>query len=965
MAALAFALVPVYAGTRPATHEGQGEDGIVAYPANYDVRWQLAEERAGKVGVPHEQVEAEAALSARVPGFVVHRDEVSKLPTMLVSSRPGERLSARSSRDPESAARQFIARNRNLYGLGKEELASLRQLYVSEPEGGATIVRFAQDVDGIPVFGAELAVVMDAAHRVVGTGGTVYPDAGAGLQKAGWTWSFEDAVAQAARDLSGRDFAPLDFQARQPDDRGYVWLSYLPDLQPGASRVFEIDPRARRVLFPIAAGETIPAYYVELLFEHDSVGRGAGFSLVIGADDGHVLFRKNLVSDVAFTYRMFADPTGQVRPFDSPQGIVGSPHPTGTPDSYQAPNATTVDITIDSLIGASDPWIASSGQTNAIGNNVEAYLDLSTGRVDGVTSAPQQFLYGFDHAAASTDATVRQSKVVHLFYFNNWLHDVWYLRGFNEVSFNAQTDNYGRGGLGGDSIRAEGEDRSGTNNANMFTPADGSRPRMQMFRFTAPEPDRDSSHDFGIVAHEWMHYMSNRLVGNASGLNNNQGGSMGEGWGDWNGLVVSVREGDDLDGCYSTGAWATYQLWGPGYTTNYYYGIRRYPYSTRLDRSPLTFKDIGPGLTYPSGVPRNTNVGGSASEVHNAGEIWCSMLWECAVAMFKAYGVDAGRDRIMQYVADGMKSTPVSPTYGQARDGIITAANATHPEDVPLLWQAFAKRGIGEGAVSPASGSSTHSGITESFLAPAAMPDDTVGVVSGNTFSLRHAHVGGAADQTYAFATTGFRPLVGNWNGGSGVGTESADNPGMYDMATGNFYLKNSHGAGIADLAFQFGPGGGFLPVAGDWNGDGVTTVGIYDPANGIFYLKNSNAGGAADVAFFYGPAGSTWVPVAGDWNNDGIDTIGLYDPATGIFYLRNSLTAGAADVTFQFGPGGAFKPVAGDWDSNGVDTVGIYNQSTGAFYLRNSLSNGPADRAFLFGTTGTLWPVAGNFDGQ
>ena len=218
----------------------------------------------------------------------------------------------------------------------------------------------------------------------------------------------------------------------------------------------------------------------------------------------------------------------------------------------------------------------------------------------------------------------------------------------------------------------------------MNTPADGGRPTMQMYRFTGASPERDSSSDFGILAHEWMHYMSNRLIGNGSGLGNQQGGGMGEAWGDWNAAVNIVRPGDDLDGCYTTGAWCTYRLW-TNYLDNYYFGIRRYPYSTRLDRFPLTFKDIGPGLVFPAGVPRNTNVGSTASEVHNAGEIWANMLVGVHGALMKVYGVDGGRDRMTRYVADGMKNTPSSPTFGQARDGIITAANASDPTDVPAL----------------------------------------------------------------------------------------------------------------------------------------------------------------------------------------------------------------------------------------------------------------------------------------
>ena len=64
-----------------------------------------------------------------------------------------------------------------------------------------------------------------------------------------------------------------------------------------------------------------------------------------------------------------------------------------------------------------------------------------------------------------------------MFFHVNWLHDRWYEAGFDEASGNAQKDNFGRGGIGGDPILAEGNDFSGTDNANMSTPADGASPR--------------------------------------------------------------------------------------------------------------------------------------------------------------------------------------------------------------------------------------------------------------------------------------------------------------------------------------------------------------------------------------------------------------------------------------------------------------------------------------------------------
>ena len=44
--------------------------------------------------------------------------------------------------------------------------------------------------------------------------------------------------------------------------------------------------------------------------------------------------------------------------------------------------------------------------------------------------------------------------------------------------------------------------------------------------------DRDGAIDNEVVAHEWAHYLSNRLIGNGNGLSSNQSRGMGEGIGD-------------------------------------------------------------------------------------------------------------------------------------------------------------------------------------------------------------------------------------------------------------------------------------------------------------------------------------------------------------------------------------------------------------------------------------------------
>src|SRR5262249_4987065 len=52
--------------------------------------------------------------------------------------------------------------------------------------------------------------------------------------------------------------------------------------------------------------------------------------------------------------------------------------------------------------------------------------------------------------------------------------------------------------------------------------------------------DRDGTIDNAIVAHEWNHYMSGRLIGDASGLGAIQSRGMNEGWSDFGAMLMMV-----------------------------------------------------------------------------------------------------------------------------------------------------------------------------------------------------------------------------------------------------------------------------------------------------------------------------------------------------------------------------------------------------------------------------------------
>jgi hypothetical protein len=220
------------------------------------------------------------------------------------------------------------------------------------------------------------------------------------------------------------------------------------------------------------------------------------------------------------------------------------------------------------------------------------------------------------------------------------------------------------------------------------------------------------------------------------------------------------------------------------------------------------------------------------------------------------------------------------------------------------------------------------------------------------------------------FASIAGRPIAGDWNG-DGLSTV-----GTFDPTTERWRLQAGR-----TFTTTFGDtpglnGGDMVSVVGDWNGDGKDTVGVYVPSSGKFLLRNSNTAGGADVVLaFGGPQPARYVvPVAGDWDGDGTDTIGVFRRDTDRWRLRNANSPGAPDLLFTFGrPGNVDQPVTGDWaGGGGVDGVGVGLMEDEGIYwfLRNTPTPGPAETHWSWGGSDgcggcTHGLVAGDWDGD
>lgn len=153
----------------------------------------------------------------------------------------------------------------------------------------------------------------------------------------------------------------------------------------------------------------------------------------------------------------------------------------------------------------------------------------------------------------------------------------------------------------------------------------------------------------------------------------------------------------------------------------------------------------------------------------------------------------------------------------------------------------------------------------------------TVGVFrpSDGYFYLDNTNTTSSSEYWFQFGARDDLPVAGDWDG------DGRDTIGMYRPSTATFYLRNTNFPGPVDITASFGASSD-RPVVGDWNGDGRDTIGVYRPSNSTFYLRNTNAAGAPDYTFSYGANArgqivASPLPVAGDWDTNGTTTIGLY----------------------------------------------------------------------------------------
>ncbi|MCY7375564.1 MAG: M36 family metallopeptidase, partial [Pyrinomonadaceae bacterium] len=474
-------------------------------------------------------VAGETSLRQTVPTLKVEYNEDIRTPEVIAPDVDRGRafLTAPSTAKHSDILRRFAADNGTLIGLKAGQAAQLKVTAdYTNPDGNLSYAHLEQFINDVPVFRGEIKAGFTKNGEMMRVINNLAPD----LDYASLSTDFGnplDAVRAASGNLNF-ELPAADLIRNEANSTDLKAVFGTGDFATTAEKMyFPTEPGVARTAWRMAIWEPVNAYYV-----------------IVDAESGTILWRKNISEDQtqSATYNVYNNPLSMMNVAESPAPTTPGPtNPsTGTQGAQITRNSVTLignegDLSFNNLGWITDNANGVNGWTD--GNAVEAGLDIvAPNGVDAPTSGTNR-VFDFNYNPAPglppppddlTTPTFRNGAVTQLFYINNRYHDELYKLGFTEAARNFQNDNFGRGGVAADRISAEAQDSSGTNNANFATPADGGRGRMQMYRFTQI-PGRDGDLDADIVVHEFTHGLSNRLVGNASGLSTARARGMGEG----------------------------------------------------------------------------------------------------------------------------------------------------------------------------------------------------------------------------------------------------------------------------------------------------------------------------------------------------------------------------------------------------------------------------------------------------
>ena len=657
----------------PATPRA-AQAGTVTVPGD-STDAKVKDNRAGRAAPTARQRDRASAVGARA-----RWNALGTPATLTASDRP---LAGGLPADPVAAARAYVATNREVLGLTARGADALELVTVA-PLGEGAVVLFRQR------FG-DLVAAVDGMLSV-------------GV-RAGQVWHVSSSLARDAATPEPATLSPAAAEQVAVRDAGSVGATII---------------RTSLVAVPTADRGARSAYEVVLGADL----RGAdpvAYATYVDARDGAVLVRENLVDSDADNPEWEVFPNSPPTTYSSADRRVrwcfgpdrGCDEVVGTP-------ASRLPWDVDPATGL--PTNTTNGNNAIAVHNWDSSDPFTVGSETATPRPDRDYVYPWTNqwheescnpevftSPARNDIDAARAN---LFGMHNRMHDWSYHLGFTEATFNMQRDNFGLGGLGADPEQgnAQAGGISGgpptfaaRDNANQITFGDGIAPITNMYLWqpiagTFYAPCVDGDYDMSVIAHEYGHAISNRMVaGPNAGVSTPQG--MSESWSDQLAIEYLYEFGYAPRGTrgFTIGEYAT---------SDSKAGIRNYNSSeSPLNYSSVDYDFVGLQVHASGEVWTATNVDIRAALMRRYGEANARVNRDCAIGARHVTACPGNR-RWMQLVFDSFLLMAVSQvSMVDARDAMLAADRLRFGgANQDIMWNAFAKRGLGEGASSVGNG---------------------------------------------------------------------------------------------------------------------------------------------------------------------------------------------------------------------------------------------------------------------
>lgn len=375
--------------------------------------------------------------------------------------------------DNEKLIKDYISQNK-IREYKKSDLTNFKIDNVDESKSlNGNVIKFQQTYNGLPVYNAE-GTVLVRDNKVIYYSDTFLKDYKAvapNVVSINKTTALKK-IAQTLQKQQIENYSILSFSDADKEDGKF----------------------AKQRLVYVQDAENLKLAYEFSLPEPSS---SSYWNILVDASNGEVILKQDLNLSCNFHNDAYSHEHSYThREFIGPLNKTSQ-----TAVSFLAPDNATYNVfplpieapTFGSRSLVSNPWILQSSPegwhydgttryTITRGNNVYAYEDTAVANIPGFSpDGGNNRNFDFSFNINADQFSNQNASITNLFYINNKVHDIFYKFGFTPASKNFQNTNFGLGGAGNDYVQAEAQDGGGTNNANFSTPADGSRPRMQMF----------------------------------------------------------------------------------------------------------------------------------------------------------------------------------------------------------------------------------------------------------------------------------------------------------------------------------------------------------------------------------------------------------------------------------------------------------------------------------------------------